>query len=67
MLGQLCLVEIQARQVMAARAFQSVLPRHDRTEAHLILDADRCSLLATPALDQLVDYLESALAVEGER
>jgi thioesterase domain-containing protein/acyl carrier protein len=39
-----------------------------RTESHLILNADHGSLLETPALDQLVEHLESALAaVEGER
>jgi amino acid adenylation domain-containing protein len=37
-----------------------------RTEAHLIVDADHASLLQEPALDQLVEHLESALAaVEG--
>ncbi|HVR96077.1 MAG TPA: hypothetical protein VMW27_05650, partial [Thermoanaerobaculia bacterium] len=33
-----------------------------RTEAHLISDADHFTLLQTPALDRLVEHLESALA-----
>ncbi len=33
-----------------------------RTEAHLIRDADHVTLLQRPALDQLVEHLESALA-----
>ncbi len=41
-----------------------------RTEAHLIVNADHASLLQEPALDQLVEILESALAdaeeVEGD-
>jgi thioesterase domain-containing protein len=37
------------------------------TEAHLIVNADHASLLQEPALDQLLEHLESALAtVEGE-
>jgi thioesterase domain-containing protein len=33
-----------------------------RTDSHLILNADHGTLLERPALDQLVEHLESALA-----
>jgi thioesterase domain-containing protein/acyl carrier protein len=65
--GQVTLFRAGASLAPGTTDLTSGWRRLARTEAHLIPDADHFSLLQTPALDRLVEHLESALAaVEGE-
>jgi thioesterase domain-containing protein len=64
------LILFRAEAMMAPGAVDLIWgwDRLARTEAHLIPEADHISLLQRPALDRLVEHLESALeAVEEDR
>jgi thioesterase domain-containing protein/acyl carrier protein len=66
--GRVTLFRADASLAPGATDLTSGWDQLARIEAHLIPDADHGSLLQRPALDQLVEHLEGALAaVEGER
>jgi thioesterase domain-containing protein len=60
--GQVTLFRAGASLVPGATDLTSGWSQLARTEAHLIPDADHFSLLQEPALDDLVEPLERALA-----
>ncbi len=65
--GPVTLFRAGASLAPGATDLTSGWDRLARTEAHLIPDADHYTLLQGPALDQLVEHLESSLAaVEDE-
>jgi len=64
--GPVALFRAGASQTPGNTDLTSGWSRLARTEAHLIPDADHYSLLTGPALDQMVEHLQSALVTAGE-